>query len=266
MTSRFRELLSWELQDNWAFPILEVVVAITIVQVMSITSFRRGYGDLARPFFDAMPLVIVISAAIAFGRSFGEGIEKRKFVVLLSYPVSRIRLFASKYLANLLTTFIIFGSVLLAEGVSMFMFVSSSPNGIPVAGGVHEPVVWALMFLYLFLAVFFTASLMTFIALAVKRFGLSILIFLIYMFGTEYWLSPPKMSNRNPLAYLTLDWGPFSSVNYAHCQYLNWLHILDHAGTSITQLFFLTTLGYMLGGGLILFFASLFLMNRIDLD
>lgn len=266
MKGKLRELIAWELHDNWAFPILELIIGITIIQVLSITSFTRSPKDVARPFFESMLLIIVVCTAIVFGKSFGEGIEKRKFIVLLSYPVSRIRLFVSKYLANLLATFLIFGSVLLAEGISLFMF---QPDPLTDPGrltrGCFAHVTWVFMFLYLFLAVFFTSSLMTFVALAVKRFGLSILIFLIYIFGMEYWLSPPQTFTHNPRAYLSLDLGPYSSVVYSFAWYINTLNI-GHYGTDVTQTFFLTAVGYMLGGGLVFLLASLFLMSRIDLD
>lgn len=254
MRGGFRELIAWELEDNWAFPILELVIAIAIIQVMPIVSLTRGYYDVVRPFFEAMLFVLVISTAIVFGRSFGESIEKRKLIVLLSYPVSRTRVFVAKYLANLLTVFLIFGAVLFAQGVSLFMFDGRIPL-----------VAWFFMFLYLFLAVFFTGSLMTFIAIAIRRFGLSVLIFLIYVFGMEYWLSPPRTLIKNPLAYLSLDRGPYSSVVYSYTWYYNTLNI-GIARSGVTQTFFLTTLGYMLGGGLIILLASLFLMNKIDLD
>jgi ABC-type transport system involved in multi-copper enzyme maturation permease subunit len=254
MRGKLRELIAWEVQDNWAFPILELVIAITIIQVMPIVSLTRGHEEVARPFFEAMLFILVISTAIVFGRSFGEGIEKRKLIVLLSYPVSRTRVFVAKYLANLLTIFLIFGSVLLAEGVSLFMF----DNRFPL-------VIWGFMFLYLFLTVFFTSSLMTFITLAVKRFGLSVLILLICIFGMEYWLSPPRTFTNNPIAYLSLNLGPYSSVVHSYTWYCNTLNI-GIARSGVTQTFFLTALGYVLGGGLILLLASLFLINKIDLD
>jgi ABC-type transport system involved in multi-copper enzyme maturation permease subunit len=253
MTGKLRELIAWELQDNWAFPILEIVVAITIIQVMSIITydFQRGVPDVAQPFFGSMVFVTVISVAVVFGRSFGEGIEKRKLVVLLSYPASRTKVFAAKYLANFLATLLIFGSVLFAEGLSLYMF-----------DGVLPLDIWGFMFLYLFMAVFFTCSLMTVISVAVKRFGLSVLIFLIYVLGLQYWL---PQDTHNPLAYLSLSLGLYGSVEYSYTWYHNTLNIGVHF-TAITQTIFLTALCYFLVGGLVLFVASLFLMNRIDLD
>lgn len=263
MKGKLRELIAWELHDNWAFPILELIIGITIIQVLSITSFTRGLNDVAKPFFESMLLIIVVCTAIVFGKSFGEGIEKRKFIVLLSYPVSRIRLFVSKYLANLLATFLIFGSVLLAEGISLFMFQPDPLTRLTQGRFAH--VTLGFMFLYLFLAVFFASSLMTLVALAVKKFGLSILIFLIYMFGMEYWLSPPRVGIHDPIAYLSLALAPFGSVRYSFAWYINTLNI-GHSGTGVTQTLFLTAVGYMLGGGLVFLLASLFLMSRIDLD
>ena len=256
MRGKLRELMAWELQDTWAFPILEIVIAICIIQVMSITSY--GAGAPSRSYFESMLLVIVISSAIVFAKSFGESIEKRKLIVLLSYPVSRRRLFIAKYLANLLVVFLIFGFVLFAEGVAQFAFASGS----------LEIFAWTLMFLYLFLVVFFASSLMTFLAIAVKRFGLSIFVFLIYMFGMEYWLRYPIIEGgiNNPLAHLSLDLGPWASIDYVYTCYVNWLNIGIHAGTQWTQSHFLAALGYLVGGGLALFLASLFLINKMDLD
>jgi len=257
MTSKLRELISWELQDNWAFPILEIVIAITILQVMSINSFFRGLNDIAGPFFASMVFVIAISVAIVFGRSFGEGIEKRKFVVLLSYPVSRTKVFVAKYLANLLAIFLIFGSVLFAEGLSMYMF-----------DDVLTLALWGFMFVYLLVVVFFASSLITIISMAVKRFGLSVLIFLIYVLGLEYWLNPIQgnVGTNNPLAYLSLSLGPYGQVDYSYRWFYNRLNIGWFGPSVVTETLFLTALCYFLIGGLVLFLASLFLMKRIDLD
>lgn len=254
MRGKLRELIAWELQDNWAFPILEIIIAITIIQVMSFTSFTREHTEVAMPFFERMLFVIVISTAIVFGRSFGESIEKRKLIVLLSYPVSRTQVFIAKYLANFLTIFLIFGSALLVQGLSLFMFE-----------GLFPPVQWAFMFLYLFFAIFFTTSFITFIALALKRFGLSILIFFIYMLGMGYWLSPPQMVLGELGKYLTIDWGSYCSVVYSLTWYKNTLNI-GVFRIWVTQTFFLTAVGYVLVGGLIFLLASLFLINKIDLD
>jgi hypothetical protein len=126
---------------------------------------------------------------------------------------------------------------------------------------------WSFMFLYLFMAVFFASSLITLISVAVKRFGLSVLIFLIYVLGLEYWLSPIQgnVGTNNPLAYLSLNLGPYGLVDYSYKWYHNTLNIGLY-GTMITQTMFLTALFYFLIGGLVLFSASLFLMNKIDLD
>lgn len=252
MRGKLRELIAWELQDNWSFPILEIVVAIAIIQGMSFIDFSTVKFDFfPKYFFENMQFIIVISAALVFGKTFGDSIEKRKLIVLLSYPVSRTQIFIAKYLGNLLTLFLIFGSVLLAQGVSFFMFE-----------GIISPVVWAFMFLYLFLAVLLASSLMSFIALAVKRFGLSILIFLIYAFGTDYWLS--SLSIHDPIAHLRLDLGPYASVSYLHVQYANWLNL--HAMGTFNQTHFSAALSYLLGGSLILLLASLLLIKKIDLD
>jgi ABC-type transport system involved in multi-copper enzyme maturation permease subunit len=253
MRGKLRELIGWELQDNWAFPILEIVVAITIIQVMSIMTpdFMRGVPDVGQTFFGSMVFVTAISVAVVFGRSFGEGIEKRKLVVLLSYPASRMKVFAAKYLANLLATFVIFGLVLFVEGLSLYMF-----------DGVLPLAVWGFMFLYLLVTVFFTSSLMTVISIAVKRFGLSVLIFLIYVLGLQYWL---PLNTRDPLSYLSLSSGPFGLVWYSFTWYYNTLNI-GRSRIGVTQAIFLTALCYFLVGGLVLLLASLFLVNRIDLD
>lgn len=256
MKSKLRELMAWELQDNWSFPILEIILAITVLQALSFTTIMHGevilVNEIIKTFFANMSFVIIIAAAIVFGRSFGESIEKRKLVVLLSYPPSRTRVFAAKYLANLLMLFLIFGSALLAQGISVFMFEGLFPRA-----------VWAFTFLYLFLTVFFASSLMTLMALALKRFGLSILIFLIYMFGMEYWV---PVNIRNPVSYLSLARAPWSSVHYSITWYKNWLNIGTTASGWVSQNCFLTAIGYTLIGGMILLLASLFLINKIDLD
>lgn len=256
MRRKFFELMSWELRDNWAFPILEIVVALTVVQALSFSRFDHDYYGIGpyilSSFFENMLFVLVLSAAIVFGRSFGESIEKRKLVVLLSYPVSRVRLLLVKYLTNFLMLFLVFALGLLAQGISLFLF-----------DGVVLPVTWSFAFLYLLLEVFFVSSLMSFFALATKKFGLSILIFLVYMFGMQYWI---PINSKAPTSYLLIDLASWNSVKYLEVKFVNWLNINHHVGTPVPDICFLTGLAYMLGGGLLLFLASFFIMKRMDLD
>jgi len=246
----------WELRDNWSFPILEIVVALTVLQALSFSRFGHDYYRMdpytMSSFFENMLFVLVLSTAIVFGRSFGESVEKRKLVVLLSYPVSRVRLFSVKYLTNSLMLFLVFGLGLLAQGTSLFLF-----------DGVVLPVTWGFAFLYLLLEVLFVSSLMSFFALATRRFGLSILIFLVYMFGMQYWI---PINTKAPTSYLLLDLASSNSVWYLETKFVNWLNMNHGVGTPIPDICFQTGLAYMLGGGLLLFLASLFIMKRMDLD
>lgn len=244
MKNKFLELVFWELRDNWSFPILEIVVAITVVQAMSFTAW------IWDNFFGNILFVLVLSAAIVFGKSFGESIEKRKLIVLLSFPVSRTRLFLVKYLTNFLMLFLICGLGLLAQGISLLLFEDFLSS-----------VSWGFAFLYLLLDVFFLSSLMTFFALITKRFGLSILIFLIFMFGMRYWI---PININDPLSYLLLDLSSSKSVEYLTKRYEKWLGALTNI--PIPDVCFLTGLAYLLGVGLVLFLASLIVMKKMDLD
>jgi len=259
MKRSFLELMSWELRDNWSFPILEIAIAITVLQAMSFSTFTHRDGvdpEVWIHFFEGTLFVLVISVAMVFGRSFGESIEKRKLIVLLSYPVSRARLFFAKYLTNFLMLFSIFGSSLLAQGTSLFLF-----------DGVVRSMSWSYAFLYLLLEVFFVSSVMTLFALLTKRFGLSILIFLVFMFGIQYWI-PRNYTGEDPISYLSIDFACPFSVTYLEARFVNWLGL--NGGTqvmmSIPDICFLAGLTYMLGGGLVLFLASLVIMKRMDLD
>jgi ABC-type transport system involved in multi-copper enzyme maturation permease subunit len=265
LTGKLRELIAWELQENWAFPILELILAISIIQILPIVSLYRGYRDVSLPFWPAMTFVFSISAAIIFGRSFAESVEKRKLIVLLSYPVSRVQVFAAKFLANFISTLLVFGAVLLIEGMSLFMF---APGTDTIVGGAKDmglaPTIWGLMFLSLFLVVFFTSSLMTIVALAIKRLGLSILVFLTYIFGVQYWVT--SGGNYKALqAALSLNTGPRAIVRYLTGWYYNTLGV-GITNTEYTTQFFAVALGYLLGGGLVCLIISLIIIRRIDLD
>lgn len=272
MTGKFRELIAWELEENWDFPVLELILAITIIQVLSLVTLARDDADLlaniSRPLWSSMVFVFAISAAVVFGRSFGESIERRKLVVLLSYPVSRVQVFVAKFLSNFLATLCLFGSALFVEGILLYMF---KPNVYWLMFGDtwimevgNAPFIWGLMFFTLLLVVFFASSLMTFLSLMVKRFGLSVLIFLIYLFGMEYWAG--AVGNRVPQAYLSLSLGPESIVRYLTAWYVN-TFTENYMGTgALTVGFFLTGFCYLLMGGLVFLLASLILSQRIDLD
>ena len=264
MTGKLRELIAWELQDNWAFPVLELILAITIIQVLPIVSLYRNVTNFSKPFWRSMVYVFIICVAVIFGRSFGEGVEKRKLVVLLSYPVSRVQVFAAKFLANFLALLLVFGGVLFVEGLSYFMFKSVNREIYPLTIFDLAPTIFAFMFLSLFLVVFFASSLMTFLSLAVKQFGLSIMVFLVYAFGMEYWTGL-QFGTKDPGLYLSLRSGPNAIVNYLRTWYFNTLG-LGYSSTWSTLSIFLTAFCYLLVGGLLLLLASLFLMRRIDLD
>ncbi len=121
-----RELVSWELQENWSFPILELVLAVSIIQALTFQLIQPEdayiLGAVSTPFWRSMLFLFAITAAVVFGRSFGESIEKRKMVVLLGYPVSRRQVFLSKFFGNLLACLLVFGVGLLAEGALAFLF------------------------------------------------------------------------------------------------------------------------------------------------
>jgi len=247
--------MSWELRDNWTFPILEIVIALVIVQTLSYTTFHYDYHNtdhnIWRAFFTKSFFILVLSTAIVFGRSFGESIEKRKLIVLLSYPVSRARLFLAKYLTNFLMLFLVFGSALLVEGATLFLFE-----------GVVPPVTWSFGLLYLFLEVFFVSSLMTFFALATKRLGLSLLIFLVYMFGMQYWI---PVNTRDPFYYTLIDVASWNSVNKLESLYFNTLG-LGTSSTFPSYICFVAGTIHLVLVGLALFWVSLFIMRWMDLD
>lgn len=264
MTGKLRELIAWEFQENWTFPILELILAVSIIQVLPIVSFYRTINDVSTPFWSAMVFVFSITAAVIFGRSFAEGIEKRKLIVLLSYPVSRAQVFAAKFLANLLTGLLLFGSVLFVEGVSLFMFAPGHITGVVMPRNLLAPTTWALMFLSLFLVVFFTSSLMTFFALAVKRFGLSVLAFLVYIFGIEYWVTAIG-SYKALHAALSIKVGSGAIVKYLDSWYFNTLGI-GRMSHGVDWEFFAVAFSYLLVGGLVCLFAGLVILWRADLD
>jgi len=253
--NKFLELMSWELRGNWAFPILEIIIALTIVQTIPYVTVNYDYYSTEpwfwKAFFTNTFFVLVLSAAMVFGRSFGESIEKRKLIVLLSYPVSRTRLFLAKYLTNFLMLFLIFGSALLAQGTSLFLF-----------SGVVPPVTWSFAFLYLLLEVLFVSSLMTFFALATKRLGLSIFIFLVYMFGMQAWM---PVNTKDPLYYTLVDVASWKSVNKLESWYFNTLGI-GHLSTDPPYICFVAGTVHMVLVGLALFLISFFIMRRMDLD
>jgi ABC-type transport system involved in multi-copper enzyme maturation permease subunit len=266
-----RELMSWELQESWSFPILELVLAVSIIQALTFQLIQPEDANILNsvsdPFWKSMLFLFAISAAVVFGRSFGESIEKRKMVVLLGYPVSRKGIFLSKFFANLFACLLVFGVVLLAEGVMAFLFeprVTWAPHsGAWYSMNSIAPAIWGFMFLSLSLVVFFTSSLMSFLALATKRFGLSILVFLVFVFGLEYWTG--TLSNAEPLAYLSLSRGPPAIVSYLSAAYYRTMG-LGYMGTDITFGLFSTALCYLLIGAVALFVVSLLLLQRMDLD
>ena len=107
-------LLSWEIEENLSFPILEFLVFISIV--FSLFVYNPAFDFTVNDFLiflsiSAYPLLISVS--LLYAKSYGESLSNGKIKLLLSYPVRRCEVFLAKYLTNFFFLFLTFSIILL---------------------------------------------------------------------------------------------------------------------------------------------------------
>jgi ABC-type transport system involved in multi-copper enzyme maturation permease subunit len=165
-----------EFEAYWSFPVFELVLFVSLLSILNMP-FQPTFS-LFRPsvlnngIYGLGIMLQMLVIGVLMSRSFAGSLGRRETNVLLSYPVKRTTLLASKFLVNFL---LFFG--LLAFGVAV--------NSYLLGLSFLEPAPYLLIGV-IGVQVFFLCSLSLFVALLLKSEVISIFAFLLLMSGLEF--------------------------------------------------------------------------------
>ena len=171
---QLRRLLVWELEESFAFPMLEVILVIAVLTVLTpaITevSPASSYVNLTsgiQPIF----LFLIFIAGVLFCHSYAGGISRGETKMVLSYPVQRSKLFLSKFIA----LFTVLSIVYIGVFALQIPLLALNP---------FEPMFYASVLLVM-LQLFLVCTISTVLSVVTKNEVLSILASALLLFGIE---------------------------------------------------------------------------------
>jgi len=171
---QLRRLLIWELEECFAFPMLEVILIIAIVTVLTPAiiefSSASSYYNLTsgiQPIF----LFIIFVTGVLFCHSYAGGISRGETKMVLSYPVQRSKLFLAKFIA----LFTVLSIVYIGVFALQVPLLALNP---------FEPMFYASLLLVL-LQLFLVCTISTILSVVTKNEVLSILASALLLFGVE---------------------------------------------------------------------------------
>lgn len=173
-TKQFRELITWELEEYMAFPILELLIFIAICTILSPTIIETSpalsYSNLLSGIQTVFLFLIFVAGAI-FCHSYAGSISKGETKMILSYPVRRGYLFLSKFTALFTVLFAVYASVFAAQ----IYLLALNP---------FEPLFYASL-LFVALQLLLVCAISTTLSIITKNEMLSILVSALLLFGLE---------------------------------------------------------------------------------
>ena len=171
---QLRRLLIWELEESFAFPMLEVILVIAVLTVLTPAimevSPASSYNNLTsgiQPIF----LFLIFVTGVLFCHSYAGGISKGETKMILSYPVQRSKLFLAKFIA----LFTVLSIVYIGVFALQIPLLALNP---------FEPMFYASLILVL-LQLFLVCTISTALSVATKNEVLSILASALLLFGIE---------------------------------------------------------------------------------
>jgi ABC-type transport system involved in multi-copper enzyme maturation permease subunit len=171
---QLRRLLIWELEETFAFPMLEVIVVIAIFTVLTPTiiefSSASSYYNLTsgiQPIF----VFLIFITGVLFCHSYAGGISRGETKMVLSYPVQRSKLFAAKFIA----LFTVLAIVYIGVFALQVPLLALNP---------FEPMFYA-SFLLVLLQLLLVCTIATVLSVVTKNEVISILASALLLFGIE---------------------------------------------------------------------------------
>jgi ABC-type transport system involved in multi-copper enzyme maturation permease subunit len=171
---QLRRLLIWELEETFAFPMLEVIVVIAIFTVLTPTiiefSSASSYYNLTSGIQSIFVFLIFITGVL-FCHSYAGGISRGETKMVLSYPVQRSKLFAAKFIALFTVLAIVYIGVFALQVPLLALYP-------------FEPMFYA-SFLLVLLQLLLVCTIATVLSVVTKNEVISILASALLLFGIE---------------------------------------------------------------------------------
>ncbi len=171
---QLRRLLVWELEESFAFPMLEVILVIAVFTVLTpvIKEFSpaSSYDNLTVG-IQSIFLLLIFIAGVLFCHSYAGGISRGETKMVLSYPVQRSKLFLAKFIA----LFTVLAAVYVGVFALQIPLLALNP---------FEPMFYASVLLVL-LQLLLVCTISTALSVVTKNEVLSILASALLLFGIE---------------------------------------------------------------------------------
>jgi ABC-type transport system involved in multi-copper enzyme maturation permease subunit len=171
---QLRRLLIWELEECFAFPMLEVILIIAIFTVLTPAiievSSASSYYNLTsgiQPIF----LFLIFITGVLFCHSYAGSISRGETKMVLSYPVQRSKLFLAKFIALFTVLSIVYVGVFALQ--------------IPLLALDPFELMFYASFLLVLLQLFLVCTISTALSVVTKNEVLSILASALLLFGIE---------------------------------------------------------------------------------
>jgi ABC-type transport system involved in multi-copper enzyme maturation permease subunit len=171
---QLRRLLVWELEECFAFPMLEVILVIAVLTVLTPAiievSPASSYVNLTsgiQPIF----LFLIFITGVLFCHSYAGGISRGETKMVLSYPVQRGKLFLAKFIA----LFAVLSIVYIGVFALQIPLLALNP---------FEPMFYASVLLVI-LQLSLVCTISTALSIVTKNEVLSILASALLLFGIE---------------------------------------------------------------------------------
>ena len=236
--SMLAKLMTLELEAYWSFPVFELVLFTSLLSILNrpfqpFSSHEFNVPLLNDGIYGLGILLQILIIGVLIPRSFAGSINRRETNVILSYPVKRKTLLASKILTNFL---LFFGLLSLGVLINTYLLGLSYFELAPY-----------VLIAIIGIQVLFLCGLSIFISLLLKNEVISIFAFLLIMLGLEF--NPMAMSGfASNLTQIR--------SNDVMFQYLVGVLYGKNPGYTYTFQDFSTALGFPLLIGLLLIVAS----------
>gem|GEM_PF-2411375 len=169
---RFGPLISWEIKENWRFPMIEVNLFFLILPSLAVaSSFSPLPGTSLIQQTNMLLLLSQFLSAIIFSRSIAGGLSRGEFKLLLTYPITRNNLIFTKLVVDTLIPFVI------------MTFVNAI--GTYLSGAGLSAPFWLAELISL-IAVTYIGGMTILIGLLLKSESTTMLVVLMIIFATEF--------------------------------------------------------------------------------
>ena len=183
-------LILWEFEESFSFPVFEILIFVAVLFLIgfasqsmcpyriSISVPEMSLNEYLEYSLSGCAFISMFFTGFLFARNVAGKFSNREMKTLLSYPVKRRDLFLSKFFANFIVLYLLFGSVLVFDAV--------------LAGfSVFSPLVGFTLF-SLLIGLMFLCSVSMTISLLIKNEALSFFGVFFLIYGLEYYVSGLK--------------------------------------------------------------------------